>query len=243
MKLPILSPRQFDPEKIAYKFTQSVKIKPVIHTDDRFEDVLQSIETFEEVQNFVRLNVNPEELQRFHEYREKRLKCIRKNILITSYMTEPSKVIRTKESDTQNQNELDKLWTSISNTLMDIPEGSSTQKNTGFQTPQGQIVSAKETTENLETSSQDAEVIPAFPIAEIILKVTDIPPLDVLYSPLRKAVARKHRKRRRIETPPGNEIMEVVWKDTPSNPIDNLTRLSQFAGAYTTATMDKAAKV
>ena len=38
--------------------------------------------------------------------------------------------------------------------------------------------------------------------------------------------------------------MEVVWKNTPSNLIENLTiRLSQFAGAYTTATMDKAAKV
>ena len=53
----------------------------------------------------------------------------------------------------------------------------------------------------------------------------------------------KKRKRRRIETPPGNEIMEVVWKETPSNPIENLTRLSQFAGAYTTAIMDKAAEV
>ena len=37
--------------------------------------------------------------------------------------------------------------------------------------------------------------------------------------------------------------MEVVWKDTPSNPIENLTRLSQFAGAYTTATIDKAIEV
>ena len=37
--------------------------------------------------------------------------------------------------------------------------------------------------------------------------------------------------------------MEAVWEDTPSNPIENLTRLSQFTGAYTTATMDKAAEV
>ena len=37
--------------------------------------------------------------------------------------------------------------------------------------------------------------------------------------------------------------MEVVWKDTPSNPIENLTLLSQFVGAYTTATMDKAIEV
>ena len=37
--------------------------------------------------------------------------------------------------------------------------------------------------------------------------------------------------------------MELVWKDTPSNPIENLTRLSQFAGAYTTMTIDKATEV
>ena len=37
--------------------------------------------------------------------------------------------------------------------------------------------------------------------------------------------------------------MEFVWKDNPSKPIDNLTRLSQFVGAYTTTTMDKAAEV
>ena len=37
--------------------------------------------------------------------------------------------------------------------------------------------------------------------------------------------------------------MEVLWKDTPLNPIENLTRLSQFAGAYTTITMDKVAEV
>ena len=37
--------------------------------------------------------------------------------------------------------------------------------------------------------------------------------------------------------------MEVVWKYTPSNPINNLTWLSQFAGAYNTEKMDKADEV
>ena len=66
-----------------------------------------------------------------------------------------------------------------------------------------------------------------FPTKEIVLKVTDIPPLDVFYSPLHKSVVRKQRKMRRMEMPPGNEVMEVVWKDTPSNPIENMTQLSQ----------------
>ena len=37
--------------------------------------------------------------------------------------------------------------------------------------------------------------------------------------------------------------MEVVWKDTLSNLIENLTRVSQFAGAYTTVTIHKATEV
>ena len=33
--------------------------------------------------------------------------------------------------------------------------------------------------------------------------------------------------------------MEVIWKDTPIDPSKNITKLSQFAGAYATATIDK----
>ena len=94
--------------------------------------------------------------------------------------------------------------------------------------------------------SQQTEIIPTLPTSEIVLKVTEIPPLDVFYGPLHKVVARRERKRRRIETlelPPRNEPMDIVWKDFPSNPDENLTRLSQFTRAYTTATMDKAIEI
>ena len=37
--------------------------------------------------------------------------------------------------------------------------------------------------------------------------------------------------------------MDVVWKDMPFNPIENLTGLSQFTGAYASTTMDKAIEV
>ena len=33
--------------------------------------------------------------------------------------------------------------------------------------------------------------------------------------------------------------MDVVWKESPVNPSANLTRLSQFAGAYVIVTIDK----
>lgn len=41
----------------------------------------------------------------------------------------------------------------------------------------------------------------------------------------------------------GSESMEVVWKDTPIDPLENVTKISQFLGAYATATIDKAAEV
>jgi len=41
------------------------------------------------------------------------------------------------------------------------------------------------------TTSQQTEIIPALPTLEIILKVTEIPPLDVFYSPLHKAIVRR----------------------------------------------------
>lgn len=96
------------------------------------------------------------------------------------------------------------------------------------------------------TSSQQTEVILIFPLSEIILKVTEIPPLDVFYNPLHKVVVRRQTKRRRIETPEiplGNEPVDIVWKDIPSNPAKNLTRLSQFTGTYGIANMDKATKI
>lgn len=37
--------------------------------------------------------------------------------------------------------------------------------------------------------------------------------------------------------------MEVVWKDTPIDPSENVTSLSQFAGAYATTIIDKVTEV
>lgn len=96
------------------------------------------------------------------------------------------------------------------------------------------------------SSSKDVEVIPKGPSDQIILQVEDIPPLDVFYSPRHKAVVKRQRKRRRIDQPSifteqtvtGN----IVWKEE-SNPSYDLTRLSQYVGAYSAATIDKASEV
>lgn len=100
--------------------------------------------------------------------------------------------------------------------------------------------------EEQATTSQHTEIICTLPTLEIVLKVTEIPPLDVFYSPLHKDVVRRQRKRRRVDTPeypPRNDPMDIVLKDIPFNPTENLTRPSQFMQAYAWATMDKANEV
>ena len=46
----------------------------------------------------------------------------------------------------------------------------------------------------------DVEHIPISPSSELVLKVEEIPPLDVFYSPQHKAVVRKQRKKRKLES-------------------------------------------
>lgn len=60
-------------------------------------------------------------------------------------------------------------------------------------------------------------------------------------------MVKRKRKKRKLDTTtvaiPENELMEVVWKDTPIDPLENLTKLSQFAGTYATMTINRATKV
>jgi hypothetical protein len=91
------------------------------------------------------------------------------------------------------------------------------------------------------------EIIPAFPTAEIVLKIEEILPLDVFYSPKHKAVMSRSRKKRKLEQSQvlvTNETpFQVLWKGTQTTPDEELNRLSQFAGAYASATIDKAAEI
>ena len=94
--------------------------------------------------------------------------------------------------------------------------------------------------------SKDVEIIPRDPSDQIILQVEDIPPLDVFYSPRHRAVVKRQRKRRRTDQPcifPDQTVTgNVVWKEE-LDPSDDLTKLSQYAGAYSAATIDKASEV
>lgn len=74
----------------------------------------------------------------------------------------------------------------------------------------------------------------------------DIPPLDVFYSPKHRAVVKRQRKRRRLDQPSlfpeQTETTNVVWKEE-FDPSDDLMKLSQYAGAYSATTMEKASEV
>jgi len=92
----------------------------------------------------------------------------------------------------------------------------------------------------------DLEIIPKDPSDQIMLQVEDIPPLDVFYSPKHRAVVKRQRKRRRIDQPslfPEQIVTtNIVWKEE-FDPSDDLTNLSQYAGVYSAATMDKESEV
>ena len=63
---------------------------------------------------------------------------------------------------------------------------------------------------------QDIEIIPENPTEGIVLKIEEIPPLDVFYSPKHRAIFRRQGKKRKINQAllltPHNKIINVVWK-------------------------------
>lgn len=78
------------------------------------------------------------------------------------------------------------------------------------------------------------------------MQIEEIPPLDVFYSPRHKDVVKRQRKRRRTDQPslfPEQTVTgNVLWKEE-FDPSDDLTKLSQYAGDYSAATIDKASEV
>ena len=99
-----------------------------------------------------------------------------------------------------------------------------------------------------ETANEpEIEHTPVTPTSKIKLKIEEIPPLNVFYSPHHKAMVKRQRKKIKLDsiavTTPENELMDVLWKDSPIDPSANFTRLSQFAETYATMTIDKETEV
>ena len=77
-----------------------------------------------------------------------------------------------------------------------------------------------------------------------MLKIEEIPPLDIFYSQKHKAVVRKQRKKRKLESVISTdaEQLDVLWQDPTTNPTENITKLSQITGTYASAAFDKASE-
>jgi len=146
---------------------------------------------------------------------------------------------------TDTDPELQKEWQHFST----IIGGTKDSQNTD--TPRSSGIQAEGSSQVLSTTtgppkSMSVEIIPKGPSDQITLLVEDIPPLNVFYSPKHRAVVKRSRKRQRLDQSPlfpdqpltGN----VVWREK-FDPSDDLTKLSQYAGAYSAATIDKASEV
>lgn len=133
--------------------------------------------------------------------------------------------------------ELDKEWETF-NDLINI-KGQSTK------TPVSNVQATKDITRGTISNDSELEHIPITPSSELMLKVEEIPPLDVFYSPQHKAVVRRQRKKIKFENVLSHdaEKLDILWQDPTTDPTENLTKLSQIAGAYASATIDKASKV
>ena len=91
----------------------------------------------------------------------------------------------------------------------------------------------------------EIEHIPITPSSELMLKIEEIPPLNVFYSPQHKVVVRRQRNKRKLERVFSHEAeqLDVLWQDPTTDPTKNLTKLSQIIGAYASVIIDKASKV
>lgn len=78
----------------------------------------------------------------------------------------------------------------------------------------------------LETD--DLEIIPIFLTSKVVLKIEEIPPLDVFYSLKHKVVVNRQIKRKRTKQTQalvaGNAPFEVLSKDSQAMPLEDLGR-------------------
>jgi len=112
-------------------------------------------------------------------------------------------------------------------------------------TPASDVQATKDIITGTITNVPEMKYIPITPSSELILKIEEIPPLDVFYSLQHKAVVRRQRKKRKLENMLSHEVeqLDILWQDPTTNPTENLTKLSQIIGAYAFATIDKASEV
>ena len=105
--------------------------------------------------------------------------------------------------------ELDKEWKTF-NDLINI-EGQNAQ------TPVSNVQTTKDIVTGVTTNVSEMEHIPITPSSELMLKIEEIPPLDVFYSPQHKEVVRRQRKKRKLENVLSHDAkqLDVLCKILP----------------------------
>lgn len=88
--------------------------------------------------------------------------------------------------------DLEKEWEDFNELI------STEEKN--IETPRNPILTTIEMIIKEVVNTQEIEHIPVVLSYEIILKIEEIPPLDVFYSPQHKLVVRRQRKKRKIDS-------------------------------------------
>ena len=102
LKLPKFPRRQYDPNGTANAFTTLVKVKEFTHEEDAFHDIFLQKETFTDVKHMESLIFDLQELESFHEYKERRLLKVPLDQLQIEPIREPTPSISLEENSKDN---------------------------------------------------------------------------------------------------------------------------------------------
>lgn len=157
------------------------------------------------------------------------------------------KGIELMDTDTHIDPKLLKEWQQFDSNIRNTEslQGFSTPETTTTQKIARNMVST-EGTSGPPMTQKYIEIIPEYPSNEIVLCVEEIPPLDVFYNAKHSVIVKRQRKKRNLDQssllPTQMEKNNVVSREE-LNPFEDITKLSEYTGAYSVATMDKVSNV
>lgn len=160
--------------------------------------------------------------------------CPEQQVLTTPQVKVPPPIIQPSRPV---RTEMDKEWETL-NELINT-------KEQNMKTPENTVQTVTDMVIETVSNAPEMEHVPITPSSEIMIKIEEILPLGLFYSPQHKAVVRRQRKKRKLNSvlSPEAEQLDILWRDPTTDPTKNLTKLSQIAGAYASATIDKVSEV
>lgn len=105
LKLATFPRRQYDPKDTSKDFTTMVKVKPFTHEEDAFSDLFIQNEMFSKVMHLASLLFSPDDLEAFHDYKERILLQVPFDPLQVEPIREPTPTVSLDESSRENSKE------------------------------------------------------------------------------------------------------------------------------------------